>query len=157
MQKRCEELEKRCKELEAKAETQLPRLQIGSSMEWDLSSYDFTAFGKDEVQQSEKFQLGSTGVTAWLRLYPRGHRKSSEGMAALFLQVDQPAKVKWTWQSGGGEVKTLERDFSKAQKNSDGMPDGYGDMDFMPISEANGSVTLRIISVQLPVSTLRFH
>ena len=120
-----------------------------------MSSYDFTGFRKPKSQLSEKFQIGSTGVTAWLSLYPKGDGASSEGMAGLFLFVDQPAKVKWIWQSGSSEVKTFEHDFSQ-ELCSDGTPNGWGDEDFMPISEANGSVTLRILSVQSPGSTLRF-
>ena len=141
---------KRCDELE---QCQGPRLEIGSSMVWDLSSYDFTAFTKGKQHRGEKFQIGSTGVTACLSLFPRGHSKSSKGKAGLFLYVDQPAKVKWTWQSGSGRVKTEERDFVK---DWDGTPYGWGDRSFMPISEANGSVTLRILSVQMKGSTLRF-
>ena len=76
-------------------------------------------------------------------------------MAGLYLRVDKPVTVKWTWQSGSSEVKTEERDFSQ-ELCSDGTPNGWGDEDFMPISEANGSVTLRVLSVQLPGSTLRF-
>ena len=138
---------KRCDELE----NRIILLAVG----WDLSGYNFTAFGKGRWQLSERFQIGSTGVTAWLSLYPRGSAHSSEGKAALYLHVDKPAKVKWTWQSGGGEVQTEERDFSKEFK-SDGTPNGWGWHSFMPISETNGSITLRILSVQLPGSKLRF-
>ena len=151
LRKQCEELLEACKELEAKAAAQLPRLEIGSSVVWDLSSYDFTAFYEDELQPSEKFQIGSTGVTAWLGLYPRGESDSSEGMAGLFLYVDQPATVKWTWQSGSGEVKTEERDLRSGRTVS-----WHGQPDFMPISETNGSITLRILSVRMKGSTLRF-
>ena len=142
---------KRCDELEHRWEG--PRREIGSSLVWDLSSYDFTGFRQDDEQWSEGFQISSTGITAWLGLYPKGEVNSSEGMAGLYLFVDKPAVVKWTWQSGSGEVETSERDFSQ---DCDGTPDGYGWRNFMPISETNGSVTLRILSVQLPGSKLRF-
>ena len=135
----------------------MPRLEIGSSVVWDLSSYDFTGFQQDDEQLSKKFQLGSTGVNAQLCLYPKGRRScSSWGMAGLYLCVDKPVTVKYTWQSGSSEVKTSERDFSLAPLGEDGTPLGLGGPDFMPISETNGSITFRILSVELPVSTLRF-
>ena len=81
---------------------------------------------------------------------PGEHGTVGKEVVTLLVEpyIDRPAMVKWTWQSGGGEVETEERDFSKAQKDPDGAPFGYGEADFMPISEANGSVTLRILSVQ---------
>ena len=127
-----------------------------SSVLWDLSGYDFSGFRKGECQKSEKFQLLSSGLTAWLELYPKGRRDSSEGQAGLYFFVDTPAMVKWTWQSGSGEVRTVERDFSKNSSNADGTPKGCGWHNFMPISEANSSITLQILRVQLPSSTLRF-
>ena len=130
-------------------------LQLHSALVWDLSSYDFGDLRKGQCQKSEKFQLGSSGVTAWLDLRPKGHSESFEGMAGLFLWVDKPAVVKWTWQSGSREVQTSERDFSKDLRPN-GTPGGWGWHNFMPISETNGSVTLRILSVQVPGSKLRF-
>ena len=129
-----------------------PRLEVGSSLVWDLSKYDFTKFTKDQVQRSETFQLPH-GITAWLSLFPKGF--SSKRMAAVDLQVDRPAIVQWTWQSGAGRVSTEERDFSKTTLHQDGKPDGWGHLHFLPISETNGSITLRLRSVQLPASTLR--
>ena len=149
--RRCDEVEDRCEELEKKVE----EAKQHSSIVWDLSGYDFADFRKGQKEWSEKFQLGSSGVTAWLELCPKGHWRSLEGQAGLFLNVDQPAVVKWSCQSGSGEVKTLERDFSK-ELRPDGTPWGRGWCDFMPFSETNGSITLRILSVQLPGSTLRF-
>ena len=131
-----------------------PRLEIGASLVWDLSKYDFTTFAKGQVQRSETFQLPNR-IKAWLDLRPKGDSRSSNGMAALFLWVDQPAVVKWTWQSGSGEVITMEHDFSK-DLDKDGKPSqAWGWLNFMPISEINGSITLRILSVQLPGSALQ--
>ena len=156
LENQCKKLKSRCEALEAKLGPQLPCLEIDAPMMWNLFSYDFAGFWKGDHQLSDKFQLGSTGVNAQLCLYPKGRRFCSlQGKAALFLRVDKPVTVKWTWQSGGGEVKTSERDFSQ-ELCSDGTPAGWGDEDFMPISEANGSITLRILSVQLPGSTLCF-
>ena len=126
-------------------------------MLWDLSSYDFADFRKGQWQWSTGFQLLSSGVTAWLELFPKGNAKSSNGQAALFLWVNKPAVVKWSCQSGSGAVSTGEWDFSNASSDPDGTPDGWGWLDFMPISEANGSITLRILSVQVPGSKLRFN
>ena len=159
--RRCEELERRCDELVWEVSSLGDRCEElesrGSpSVLWDLSGYDFRRFRQGESEKSEKFQLLSSGLTAWLELYPKGRRDSSEGQAGLYFFVDKPAMVKWTWQLGSGEVKTEERDFSKARKNPDGTPYGRGWPDFMPISEANSSVALRILSVQLPGSKLRF-
>ena len=124
------------------------------SLAWDLSKYEFTNFEKDQAQLSETFQL-THGVNAWLDLRPKGHSKSSEGKAALFLRVETPAVVKWTWQSNSGQVITMERDFSKAALDKGGKPKGWGIHDFMPISETNGSITLQVLSVHLPASELR--
>ena len=143
LEAQCEALRRRCSDLESQR------------IVWDLSGYDFSNFRKGQLQESEEFQLNS-GVTAWLDLYPKGDSESSEGKAALYLSVDKPATVKWTFQSGSGEVWTTERDFSQAALNPDGTPEGWGRPDFMPVSKANGSVTLRILSVQVPGSTLRF-
>ena len=145
----CKELRMKTQELEAQCQT-LQRPCALSSIVWDLSSYDFTGFCQNQYEWSEGFQLLSSGVTAWLKIYPKGHSKSYEGQAALFLRVDKPAIVKWSWQSGSGEVETCERDFSEKWNNS------WGRSNFMPSSEANCSVTLRILSVQLPRSQLRF-
>lgn len=79
-----------------------------SSIVWDLSRYDFSDFTKDQSQWSEKFQLLS-GATASLRLYPKGQVDSVEGMAPVYLCVDKPAIVKWTWQSGRGEGSAAVR------------------------------------------------
>ena len=134
----------------------VPRLELGSSMVWDLSKYNFTNFEKDQAQLSETFQLPA-GVHAWLELYPQGSANSSHGMASLFLVVDKPAVVKWTWRSGKAEVKTVEHDFSKAALDKDGKPQGWGIHNFMPIFESNRSITLRILRVHLPGSSLHFE
>ena len=157
LEAKCQALEKRCADLESQRSSQPSQvIQLHSCRVWDLSGYDFSGFCKGQCQKSEKFQLGSSAVTAWLELYPKGHSNSSVGRAGLYLHVDKPAMVKWTWQSGSGEVKISERDFSKARLTAGGTPDGWGNTDFMPISETNGSVTLHILSVQLPGSALRF-
>ena len=154
---KCESLERRCESLERQQNApQSQVLQLHSSMVWDLSSYDFADFRKGQSQESDKFQLLSSGVIARLGLYPKGHANSSEGMAGLFLWVDKPCKVKWTCQPGSREVKTEERDFSQASLNPNGTPQGWGNRNFMRISETNGTVTLRILSVQAPGSTMRF-
>ena len=139
---------KRCDELESRT--------VLLGVVWDLSGYDFTDFGQDDEELSEDFQIGSTGITASLSLYPRGEANSSEGMAGLFLEVDKPAMLSWTFQSGSGEVWAMERDFSQDWLG-DGLCNEWGEPDFMPISETNGSITLRILSVQMPGSTLRFR
>ena len=162
----CEELQNNGRALEAKCQALQKEMQgiqntrregsaEPSSILWDLSGYDFSGFRKGECQKSEKFQLLSSGLTAWLLLYPKGGPTASEGKATLYLRVDKPATVKWSCQSGSGEVQTSERNFSKDLRPN-GTPDGYGWRNFMPISEANGSITLRILSVQLPGSKLRF-
>ena len=124
-----------------------------SKVVWDLSTYDFTNFKKDQEQISETFQLPN-GINAWLNLKPKGEARSSEGMAALFLWLETPAVVKWTWQSNSGKVITMECDFSK-DLGKGGKPVGWGIRSFMPISETNGSITLHVLSVQLLGSTLR--
>ena len=155
LEAQCQALQRRCADLESwqnASQSQVPRLH--SCMVWDLSGYDFSGFLKGQSQESEKFQLLSSGVTASLRLYPKGSSLSSEGKAALFLHVDKPATVEWTCQSGSGAVKTSLDDFKDLQ--SDGTPKGWGRPNFMRISETNGSITFRILSVQLPGSKLRF-
>ena len=148
---RCDELERRCENLEGRCEEFESR--GSASVLWDLSSYDFADFRKGQSRESAIFPLLSSGVTASLRLYPQGHSTSSEGKAGLYLTVDKPCKVKWTCQSGSREVKTEERDFSEKWNNLSTY--GWGWHNFMPISKTNGSITLRILSVQLPGSTLR--
>ena len=161
---RCEELEARCMEKSGQerpmrlegpvgAESLVPRLEIGTSMVWDLSKYNFSNFEKDQVQFSETFQLPA-GVHAWLEFYPQGCALSSRSMAGLFLCVDQPAVVKWAWRSRG-EQKTAENDFSKALKQ--GKPQASGIHNFMPICENNGSITFRVLRVRLPNSRLYFE
>ena len=152
LEAKCQALEKRCADFESQRSSQPSQV---FQLVWDLSGYDFSGFRKGQCQGSEKFQLLSSGLTAWLELGPKGSSSSSEGQAALYLHVDKPAVVKWSCQSGSGAVGTLERDFSKDLRPN-GTPGGYGWRNFMPISEANGSVTLRILSVQVPGSKLRF-
>ena len=164
---RCTELEYRCVELrnngrtveealKAKCQALQKEMQgIQMAIVWDLSSYDFSNFRKGQCQESEKFELLSSGVTGWLKLYPKGDGNSSVGRAGLFLFVNKPAVVKWTCQSGSDEVKTEERDFSKDMIN--GKPDGFGNASFMSMSETNGSITVRILTVQLPGSALIFR
>ena len=139
---------RRCEALESTSRSFI------TSITWDLSKYDFTNFTKSQLQHSETFQLPN-GINAWLSLHPKGDSRSAEGMAALFFGVDKPATVKWTAQSCTGKVLTAERDFSK-NLGEDGKPLGWGWHDFMPISQSNGSITVRILSVELPGSNLRF-
>ena len=168
---RCEELEAQCRELseglaqavkseherfeETVRKAQAPRLELGSSLVWELWKYDFTKFTKNQSQLSKTFQL-PCGVNAWLDLEPKGHSNSSERMAALFLWVDQPALVKWTWQSNTGNVVTMEHNFCK-DLDKDGKLASIGRVNFMPISETKGSITVRILSVRLPGSELRLQ
>ena len=151
---RIEKVEKASLDSEKRVELlEAPHLGLGSSMVWDLSKYDFTNFTKCQSQLSDAFQLPN-GVNAWLNLEPKGHSQSSEGMAGLYFHVDKPAVLKWTWQSGSGRAVTSKRDFSK-ELDKDGKPVGWCCFNFMPISETNGSITLRVPSVQLPGSALR--
>ena len=138
---------RRCEALEARTHCEpRPRLELGSSWVWDLSIYDFSKVAKGQVQRSEPFQLPN-GINAWLSLCPKGYFDSSEGMAALFLFVCKPAIVRLTWQSASGRAKSMEHDFS-SDLDEDGHPRRWGDANFMPISETNGSITLRILSIQ---------
>lgn len=57
--------------------------------------------------------------------------------------------MKWSCQGEIGEVKAVEHDFS-APLREDGVPDGWGWPNFMPISETYHTITLEIFSVQLP-------
>ena len=144
---RCEALESAVRRLEA------PRREVGSSLVWDLSTYDFSDFTKGNGQLSDTVMLPN-GINAWLFLFPKGRSDSSEGMAALYFIVDRPAIAMWTVQSRLGQVMTAVYDFSKDLDNN-GKPLGQGWSDFMPISETNDSITLRILSVQLPGSAMR--
>ena len=137
-----------------KAKSQAPRLEIGASLVWDLSKYDFTNFTKSQSQLSETFQLPN-GINARLALCPKGHSKSSEGMAPLFLCLQKPVILKWILQRGSGEGFIAEADLSKKLWH-DGTPMVWGLRNFMPISEAkNGSITFRVLGIQLPGSSLR--
>ena len=127
---------------------------IGSSLVWDLSSYDFSHFTRNKSQLSDEFQI--SGIKAWLELCPKGCSKSSRSNAAVFLWLERPARVKWTLQSALGEPMTFERDFSTAV-NEQGKPKGRGSPDFMPISDTNGSITIRILSIQTVGSKLRLQ
>ena len=175
LEERCEALETKCqglqkrvagldikggnwqkslKELDAKVDgladvSKLPSLAVGSSLVWDLSGYDFSTFAKGQSKTSEEFELGSSGIRAWLDLYPKGDANSKEGMAGLFLWVDKPAKVKWTVQYNGEGVRSLNYDF-KVDAWNRGWPN------FMPISQTNSSITFYLESVQVTGSKFRF-
>ena len=145
---KCQALERRCGDLESLASSVKMDgdfIQTKSTITWDLSGYDFTEFTKGQIQKSEKFQLLSSGVNAWLQFTP--------GMAALSLYVDKPAVVKCVMQSGS-KISTLEYDFSDNLVGE--MPLGRGFPAFVKTSEINGSIIVRILSVRAPGSTLRF-
>ena len=59
----------------------------------------------------------------------------------VFLNLDKPAVVKWSFQADEGVVKSFEQDFSKASRC----------VAFeVPIDMLRSSVTLRILSLELP-------
>ena len=166
LEAKCKDLQKlgdRCNELEEKSRlneskrkalelrcAELESLKLNSSIVWDLSSSDFADFRKGQGHWSGTFQLLCSGITAMLELYPKGREDSGMGKAGLVLHVERPATVNWTWQSGSGEVKTQEHRFQREW-------DYFVCRDFGPTRPTIRSITFRILSVQLPGSTLRFR
>ena len=155
LQEKCEGLQVRCEQLE---KLQLHRLDIGKSLVWDLSNYDFTSFTPGQFQCSETFQL-SSGIKAWLQFYPGGggplpsrsptrmSAASQRRKAGVCLFVDWPCWVKWTCQCDLGEPVSLEHEFSES-------PEGAG---WCPtVSQSVRSITLRILRVQVKGSSLWF-
>ena len=153
-QKGLKELEAKVDGLSKQAECKVPSPRVGSSLVWDLSGYDFSTFIKGQVKKSEKFQLGRSGITAWLDLRPKGDSDSEEGKAALFLWVDKPAVVKFTAHYSGGPVFEFKWDFQVDHEKGGALSRGWPN--FMPISETNGSITFHLVSVQATGSKLRF-
>ena len=153
LEAQCQVLQRRCATLESQeAQRQaFQKVAEASSIVWDLSSYDFSNFTKERWQESEKFQLLSSGVMASLHLCPKGQVDSAEGLAPLYLSVNKPCIVKWTWQTGSGQTMTLDHVFGK---DMNGQLSAWGG-DFIPVSQVNGSIIiLRILSVQLQGSSL---
>ena len=154
LQEKCEGLQQRCEQRE---KLHVPRLDIGSSLVWDLSNYDFTSFTLDQFQPSETFQLPS-GIKARLQFYPGpapSSRPSRTGWtqsaarrnaASVCLFVDRPCWVKWTWQCDGLEAMCREHEFSENEE-------GAG---WFLMSRSVHRITLRILSLQVKGSSLCF-
>ncbi|CAK9025224.1 unnamed protein product [Durusdinium trenchii] len=117
------------------------------SFVWDLSSYDFTNFTEEQEQLSEKFQLGASGVEAWLDLRP----KATPDKAGLFFWVSEPVWVKWRFQVGSWE-DTIEWEFAKKE---DGSISGYGWPKAIPISNLASGIAFHLPSVRRAGSSLR--
>eukprot|EP00434_Breviolum_minutum_P004142 symbB.v1.2.003652.t1/scaffold175.1/size369221/8 len=139
LNKRCLDLEKVCKELQK---------PFGTSFSWDLSACDLSNFSKDQEKESDKFQICS-GITASIFLYPKGDSQSSPGQAAVYLNVDKDAKVKFRCRAGRFE-KTQESDFSKDGNQA------WGWLDFIDSSALRGAtITVDVLSVQPANSSLK--
>ncbi|CAK9060659.1 unnamed protein product [Durusdinium trenchii] len=114
---------------------------------WDLSGYDFTNFTEGQRQLSEEFQLGASGVEAWLWLTP----KASADKASLYLHVSEPVWVKWRCQVGSWEAST-EHEFAK---EANGSLKGYGWPKQIPFSNLASGIAFHVLSVRRAGSSLR--
>ncbi|CAK9060522.1 unnamed protein product [Durusdinium trenchii] len=139
------QLSNRCHELEKAQRAIKPPVW---QFTWDLSGYNFTNFTEDQQQLSEKFQLGASGVEAWLDLRP----KASPDKASLFLWVSEPVWVKWRFQAGSWE-NTLEWDFQQNADGGDPLNRGWGKA--IPISNLASGIAFHLLSVRRAGSSLR--
>ena len=140
----CKQLSKRCQELEKAQQAIKPSVW---HLTWDLSGYDFTNFTEGQRQLSEKFQLGASGVAAWLCLVP----KASPNKASLYLYVSEPVLVKWRFQVGSWE-DTIEWEFAKKE---DGSLKGRGWRKAIRISNLASGIAFDLLSVRRAGSSLR--
>ena len=142
------ELKGECQELRDKCNApQKPCEAPIMSLKWDLSTYDFTNFTEDQEQLSDEFQLGASGVEAWLELHP----KASPDKASLYLHVSEPVWAKWRCQVGSWE-DTTEWEFAK---EADGSLNGYGFEEAIPFSDLASGIAFDLLSVRRAGSSLR--
>ena len=141
---KCKELSSKCRELEKAQQAIKPPVW---HLTWDLSNYDFTNFTKKQEQLSEKFQLGASGVEAWLDLRP----VASANRASLYLRVSEPVCAKWRFQVGRWE-DTTEHEFAKKE---DGSISGHGWKKKIPISDLSSNITFHLLSVRREGSSLQ--
>ena len=150
-----DELKRKCRDLEKAQSSKSDELPLMSFI-WDLSSYDFQDFSKGERLNSDKFFLSSSGIRAWLVLVPKGCKSSKPDKAGGILYMDRAAKVKVKIHSNVYPFSRwdIDQDFSKSCVKP---PLGYGNPNFMDRFEveSRGSISIHLMSIQAPNSTLR--
>ncbi|CAE8622540.1 unnamed protein product [Polarella glacialis] len=112
---KCSQLEARCQQQEVKnqqLEAKLASLleQVGrlegkvtkqsvactNSVEWDVSSLNFSEFSKGSFKESSRFNLAGFGVEAYFRFCPLGAESAPAGRATLYLITDANIGIRST-------------------------------------------------------------